>query len=123
MEQRQYKFRAWDKKHNCFTMYPFVLDNKGNVFREYVGGGKVEKHYIVQQWTGLNDVNGKPIFDGDIIKANFGDERYQESIFVVEWDDENAAFSFEGGSPKTDAENYFEIIGDILTTLELLTKE
>lgn len=78
MKNREIKFRAWDKQHNCFTQYPFVVDNKGNVFKEYIGGGKLEKHYVLMQFTGLTDKNGKEIYESDLVL-------YKEEKRIVSW--------------------------------------
>ncbi len=53
---REIKFRAWDK--DCKHM---VYDTNIRIFDNYL------EEYIMQ-YTGLQDKNGKKIFEGDIVK-------------------------------------------------------
>lgn len=81
---RDIKFRAWDKENKKMLMgvedmYDGLgdwYDNNGNevdpyrgnfptdCFGSYIGNKKI----ILMQFTGLKDVNGKEIFEGDIVK-------------------------------------------------------
>lgn len=68
------KFRVWDVKLKSFIKEfegNFVLDNEGNLrcincFRE-------RNDFIVQQFVGLLDFEGKEIFEGDILKDGLGE--------------------------------------------------
>jgi len=61
---REIKFRAWDKKEKVMDE-PFNLYSIG-----YVNGenGYDAKYYILLQFTGLHDKNGKEIWEGDIVR-------------------------------------------------------
>jgi uncharacterized phage protein (TIGR01671 family) len=70
------KFRAWDKLAKRFT-YPdkgyqghYILTLNGEFHNLQNGSGGDE--YIVQQWTGFVDAEGKDVYEGDIIgSVNF----------------------------------------------------
>lgn len=80
---REIKFRAWVNDHwvdwipTCKTLGAYnasVIDTDGYTFEE-------DNPFIVEQYTGLEDKNGKEIYEGDILQIDdhiLGD-------FVVVW--------------------------------------
>lgn len=63
---REIKFRAWDRTRKCFIHVPDIKDllfSYGNNY-DYTKGDDVE----LTQYTGLKDVNGKEIFEGDVCR-------------------------------------------------------
>jgi uncharacterized phage protein (TIGR01671 family) len=143
---RQLKFRIWDKQNkkwlenssslHCFsnwTICPFT----GNLV-DYVGafgcdnftaspahgyyfeGAEVvrEPRYVIQQYTGLKDKNGKEIYEGDIVSGEFYDTEYHHSETIkAEVVFNNGAFNIsirEWHKPS------LKIIGNIFENPELI---
>lgn len=124
----------------------WVTGNYVNCYRP--GTNKTTRHFIVEypgeyfdeiytstvgQYTGLNDRNGKRIFDGDIIQAHL-DEQYPENVTtgVVGWGtdphlgwfvEESHAECRGIGAPdplgECDIENW-EVVGNIYDNPELM---
>lgn len=95
---RLIKFRVYSKKQK--TMFSpdcslfFYEDDSGNPKLIHHLDGEFNKNFqnentedcVIQQFTGLTDINNKEIYEGDIILFN-DDER-----LLIEWNSESAAF-------------------------------
>lgn len=72
----RFKFRAWDGKtmHYDFMVAGFELSNAIGVLwdEDYAREKYKVKEWKLMQCTGLTDMEGKLIYEGDLISNNYG---------------------------------------------------
>lgn len=108
---RTIKFRAksvpqkeWIYGFLCFAAKAFGMPLDSLTIQEFNkdGGSAIAYRYIdeqtIGQFTGLKDINGKDIYEGDIIKDN--NEFPFNGNYIVTWD--NYYSRFQCNSTKTD---------------------
>ena len=75
---REIKFRAWIPSEKSMIQHREVIDRVHNQFED-----KFNTSDIVMQYTGLKDMNGIEIYEGDILQhIKYG------STGVMEWDND-----------------------------------
>lgn len=115
---KELKFRAWWKdtkrfldgdewymtcsgaKHLHYSIYPYSDDD-----------------FVIEQYTGLKDKNGKEIYEGDIMI-------FDACLYKVVWNEEYAGFDYETigewGVTSTNVFNEGAVIGNIHENADLL---
>lgn len=122
---REIKFRVWDKEpkrmeyldnNNTHHSFTFI---KGYAEYYNLQNGSGGDEYVLMQYTGLKDKNGKEIYDEDIVQSPVGTKGkviwYEGgwNIFV-NWEHKSQYFYL------STVNNEFQIIGNIYENPELI---
>ncbi len=127
---RQIKFRVWDTCHKQW-IGACAIESDGTIID--IHNAMPETNCIAQQYTGLNDKNGKEIYEGDIVKDTWKenrpysyspDEEYDcEKIFEVKYEDYSFNLDRKYSREQTCVDDFHrEVIGNIFEHKHLLEK-
>ncbi len=125
---REIKFRAWDKtnKRMVYDSTMFHIEN-GHVYQMVCWGdikvNLLSDDFILEQFTGLKDKNGKEIYEGDNVQF----EGEGGAVYEVVYDDDVAAFAVHNWDTTTHTffyelgeEEEVVVIGNIHENPELI---
>ena len=71
------KYRLWNKYKKCWGTDCYTISRNGEVY--FIDYGEIcgcfpSKTHVLQRSLGLKDIYGIEIFEGDIVKIDYGDE-------------------------------------------------
>lgn len=114
---REIKFRAWNEvEEKIYNWYEFLNTNMKNTFIAPESTGM-----ILMQYTGLQDRNGKEIYEGDILKFKMYDGKYENYKIIFRNAEFEAINEEDTNFISADIWNvYGEVIGNIYENPELL---
>jgi hypothetical protein len=128
---REIRFRVWDNLNKKWLLgYEYPNLGGFSMMGEVMMSGEYSamlNSFSLQDWdeirimqyTGLNDKNGTPIYEGDLLKSPFFEDRYVPVI----WDSFHAQFTIGGAEFNVEVKpENIEVLGNIYENENLLTK-
>ena len=85
---REIKFKVWSKEEKCWvSIDSIVLDSNGSI--AYLVPEADEPPYLeeeveIMQYIGLKDMNGRDIYENDIVKSNYKYAQPKISQIIME---------------------------------------
>ena len=134
MNKDRFKFRFWNKSKNRYiNTEKLVLNDRtytqvgtkrmnNGTYCSYIVNEYNTSDIIPEQCTGLKDKNGKPIYDGDIVRTS---GCYKDGVYIICWNEDDAEYDLYN------KDNYFiyqlvnrfnsvEVIGNIHENADLI---
>lgn len=141
---REIKFRVWQNEwKKMYKVRSIHFNDKGDIIGLHykltsgrIGAAVCIDTYleidsvVLMQYTGLKDMHGKEIYEGDILTTKYGNVEvvYYKSSFTLKREGSslielNGLSNLVDCSPIANCTHNNEIIGNIYENPELLTKE
>ena len=129
--KRELKFRAWSPNRNGFVGSCYSISTYTSEGFKLCGVGEgddvddlEDDGLVIQQFTGLQDKNGKDVYEGDLLKHDENSES-DKAVVVVVYKTEQAKFYCDeindsGYGGDLDEWIGCEIVGNIFETPSLL---
>jgi len=125
---REIKFRAWcpEQKEmfvpNIHEGVIITLDGKVGVYEDHekLSYDFVEYKWIVMQYTGLKDRNGKEIYEGDIVEWSATGNPICPEKWVVEWNDRDGSWRIPY---RDETDMVWRVIGNIYEDPQMATNK
>ena len=115
---REIKFRAWDIKNKSYSV-PFTLDDIEEAIMLRLEKSEPSDNYIVEQYTGLKDKNGKYGYENDLAKRNWHGNKFIGKLWISP--SQGVVIVKEKDCVPVGLD--WEIVGNIHENPELLTKD
>lgn len=122
---REIGFRAWHRSSRRMFKVSHL-----DLAKKEVSGVADQQQEAVFPWddcdlmqdTGLRDMKGRPIYEGDIVDDTHGRIGIQQSTLVVKWNEEEVGFGLYDSRNKKIwwKPHLFEVIGNIYENRSLL---
>ncbi|MCH1645066.1 YopX family protein [Streptococcus suis] len=124
------KFRVWDTVKKSMSEVQAIVYAEEKIYPIY---SKVIRRYIpfneaiLMQSTGLFDVNGKEIFEGDVIRVNYTDDDSPWTDAII-WSPKDCAWYLKSnkellGFAMDEPDIIVEVIGNIYENPELVEEK
>ena len=116
---KEIKFRVWDKAQNKMYLWENFRMKVNNGGWEIIPNDNQptkRDRFEIMQYTGLNDKNGKEIYEGDIVKT----DHFQESnIIIWGFHSDHSSYMYQLGWNLWE-DVIYEVLGNIYENPELI---
>ena len=122
----RFRIRAWhEPTQKMFEVHCFTAEQVFENTLDGVGTSPTNpantNDCVLMQCTGLKDMTGRLIYEGDVVALN------DDEIAVISWSDVIARFVIENEDVQADFDNFYpyelEIVGNIYENPQLLGDE
>jgi hypothetical protein len=114
--RREYRFRAWDPINKRMYKAPCIIFESNGTFEAYDDAREWEdgicRNSILMQWTGLQDKNGRDIYEGDIV-LHPQDSLFQVHFYLDRFEAFRERPSTPDCRPLYSVSNIVEVVGNI----------